>query len=336
MSWIWTTRPGFEGDLAEELRWGHARPEEGRTLPSLVSSEKRPAEWPVFARAGFSVAAETVPDPKRVAPALAAALDQHFTGRPRAWLLQAWVPDADQTNPLAPQADALGERVRALLAAARPELGLLRVEQASDAVRYGGALAQLCLASPGRVLVGVISAQDSPTLAAGGRARSRMPKDAPSRAARKLVEAFEWIGRAPEPGDVAVDLGAAPGGWTSVLLEKRVQVIAVDPANLAPALRKRRGLIHLKRSAFEFTPEERVDWLLCDMAWRPLEVGTLLAKWGRRKWASTLVANVKLPMKQRVEFVERLRAKVREGWNDLRCRQLYHDRDEFTLSGWRT
>jgi len=41
-------------------------------------------------------------------------------------------------------------------------------------------------------------------------------------------------------------------------------------------------------------------------------------------------------MKQRVEVVERIRAKVREGWNDLRCRQLYHDRDEFTLSGWRT
>jgi 23S rRNA C2498 (ribose-2'-O)-methylase RlmM len=107
-----------------------------------------------------------------------------------------------------------------------------------------------------------------------------MPVDAPSRAGRKLEEAFEWVGRAPEAGDVCVDLGAAPGGWTAVLLARRARVIAVDPAKLAENLRQKKGVAHVQASAFEFTPTEPVDWLFCDMAWRPMEVAALLAKWG--------------------------------------------------------
>src|SRR5438045_2161279 len=84
----------------------------------------------------------------------------------------------------------------------------------------------------------------------------------------------------------------------------------------------------VQASAFDFEPDEPVDWLLCDMAWRPLEVAHLLAKWGRRHWATTLVANVKLPMKQRVVFARKVLEVVRGGsWQDVRARQLYHDRE---------
>src|SRR5512135_151637 len=102
--WLWTCRPGFEADLVEELkRAGAARPE--TAAPSLVRSDGRPPEWPVFARAGFPLTAETSADPEAIAAALAAALDAIFAGaRPRAWLLQPWVPDADETNPIAPRA----------------------------------------------------------------------------------------------------------------------------------------------------------------------------------------------------------------------------------------
>jgi len=297
----------------------------------------QPSAWPVFARAGFALEAELAPAPAEAAAALARALDAAAAGERRAWLLQAWVPDADATNPLAPRVAALAGEVVAALEAARPDLALRRAEEPIDAVRYGGLLGQLCLLSPERLLVGALRAEHSPTLSAGGRARSRMPREAPSRAARKLVEAFDWIGRAPEAGELCVDLGAAPGGWTAVLLERRARVIAVDPARLTAPLRKRRGLLHLQRSAFDYTPDERADWLCCDMAWRPLEVAALLAKWGRRRWASTLCANLKLPMKQRVTFVEKICAAVAEGgWQDLRARQLYHDREEFTLTAWRS
>jgi 23S rRNA (cytidine2498-2'-O)-methyltransferase len=339
--WIWTCRAGFEPDLVQELTRARVQ------AAALVTSEVRGHVWPVFARTGFPLVAEVTP------AGAAAAVGEALAKTRGAWTLHAWVPDADATNTLSADAVKLGESVLASL----PEAVRLRhvggpragsagrgggaqappLIDGGDAVRYGGTVAQLCLVARDRVLFGLVPAQELPTLAPGGRARSRAPKTAPSRAARKLVEALEWFGRAPEAGEVCVDLGAAPGGWTAVLLERRARVIAVDPARLAPELRGKKGLAHVQASAFEFAPDEPVDWLFCDMAWRPLEVAALLAKWARRRWANTMLANIKLPMKQRVEFVRRVLSAVEQGgWRDLRARHLYHDRDEFTLGGWRT
>jgi len=152
-----------------------------------------------------------------------------------------------------------------------------------------------------------------------------------SRSSYKLLELNEKD-RLIRPGMLIVDLGAAPGGWSWVLLEKRARVIAVDPAMLRPDLYERRGLRHVKESAFTFEPEETVDWLFCDMAWRPLEAAALLAKWARRHWARMLVANLKLPMKRKAEMAIRLREVLADGgWTRIRMRQLYHDRDEITV-----
>ena len=106
---------------------------------------------------------------------------------------------------------------------------------------------------------------------------------------------------------------------------------------LEPELMKRRGLRHVKASAFDFHPDEPVDWLFCDMAWRPLEVAQMLARWGRRRDATLLVANFKLPMKRKAEMVGRIRKALEDGgWRAIRTKQLYHDRDEITLTALRT
>jgi 23S rRNA (cytidine2498-2'-O)-methyltransferase len=121
------------------------------------------------------------------------------------------------------------------------------------------------------------------------------------------------------------------------VLKRRARVIAVDPAQLSPTMKGKKGLSHVCASAFDYAPDEPVDWLLCDMAWRPLEVAQLLAKWAKRNWARQLVANIKLPMTKKLEILTRVRETLTEGgWRDVRARQLYHDRDEITLSAWRT
>jgi len=190
--------------------------------------------------------------------------------------------------------------------------------------------------SGGTAVVGRIAARSAPSLAPGGRERMRVPGEPPARSAGKLAAALAWLGVGPEPGELCVDLGAAPGGWTHVLLERRARVIAVDPARMSPTVAGRRGLQHVQASAFDWAPEGPVDWLFCDMAWRPLEVAALLAKWGRRRWTRVVVANVKLPMKRKVELLTRVREILAEGgFSDIRTRHLYHDRDEITLTAWR-
>jgi 23S rRNA (cytidine2498-2'-O)-methyltransferase len=161
--------------------------------------------------------------------------------------------------------------------------------------------------------------------------------ESPSRAAMKLEEALDGLPFEPARGDVCVDLGAAPGGWTQRLVSRGAKVIAVDPAKLMPELASNPRVRHVQESAFAFAPEEPADWLFCDMAWRPLEVAQLLAKWGRRGWASHLVANIKLPMNDKNPILLRVRHTLTEdgGWKGLTVRQLYHDRDEVTVTAHR-
>jgi 23S rRNA (cytidine2498-2'-O)-methyltransferase len=334
---LYTTRPGAERDLLEEIFYSDARVEPRHAGPSLVATRGRPMTAHrqsielAFARQGFPVAAvlrDATPD--AVAREVRAALVR--AGRPQAFAFDAWVPDADQTNPLAQSAASLAEAVKARLASDR-EWGPHLVADARDAFHENGLYAQACVLPDGVVAVGATPARDAPSLASGGRMRVHVPESAPSRAAMKLVEALTWLDRGPEPGDLCVDLGAAPGGWTWVLLERRARVLAIDPGDLAPNLRKAKGLVHLRADAFRVEPEESMDWLFCDMAFRPLEAAGLLAKWARRKWARLLVANIKLPMKQKAQYLFRVRDILEDGgWSHLRVRQLYHDRDEVTFA----
>jgi 23S rRNA (cytidine2498-2'-O)-methyltransferase len=181
--------------------------------------------------------------------------------------------------------------------------------------------------------VGVLRSDQALSLAPGGRLRAKVGGDRPSRAARKLSEAFAWLGVSPEPGELCVDLGAAPGGWTWLLAERRARVIAVDPGKLRPDLLGRRGITYVAGSAFDFVPDEPADWLFCDMVFRPLEVARLLGKWARHRMATLLVANFKLPMRRKAATVRDIVGILeRDGWRAVRARQLYHDREEVTMT----
>ncbi|GMU60561.1 MAG: hypothetical protein AMXMBFR34_23240 [Myxococcaceae bacterium] len=311
--WLWTCRAGFEGPLYEELAWLKRAPK--LLGPALVESDAPGEALPTFARAGFPVSALAA------APAEAAAalpsLPLH---------LQAWVPDTDVANARSGEALAWSETIKAL----RPSR---EIDTPWKAFEAGALLAQVCLWSAGQAAVGVIPARDALSLAAGGRARMKRTGEAPSRAAMKLDEALEWYGVSPGKGDVCVDLGSAPGGWTRRLVERGAKVLSVDPAHLAADLRAHPKVKHVQQSAFDFAPDGPVDWLFCDMAWRSLEVAQLLGKWARRRWAAQLVANIKLPMKDKLPVLFRVRHTLEgAGWAHVRIRQLYHDRDEVTVT----
>jgi len=329
--WLWLCRAGYEADLVEELG-GDA----SRVAAGLVRSPKRPRRGRdfvelAFARQGLPVdeLAEAT-DARTLGAAVARAIAPAIGERPFA--LHAVTADSDEGNLLAQTASQVEE---AAIASLPPQVRARRVA-AHEARETGDRLAQACLLSRSRAAIGVIPVGEAVSLAPGGRRRIGAPPGAPSRAAAKLLEAFDWLGRAPEAGELCIDLGAAPGGWSWVLLQRRARVVAVDPARLAPSLARHRHLRHVAANAFQWLPDEPADWLLCDMAWRPLEVAALLAKWGRRGAARFLVANVKLPMKKKVDMIRRVREILTTGgWRNIRVRQLYHDRDEVTLSAWR-
>jgi 23S rRNA (cytidine2498-2'-O)-methyltransferase len=171
----------------------------------------------------------------------------------------------------------------------------------------------------------------------GGVPRMRVPASAPSRSARKLEEALLRLvpeAARPHAGQTGVDLGAAPGGWSWVLHRRGVEVTAIDNGALAPELAQRPGLEHLRADAFHYRPPRPVHWLVCDLAQPPARVCALIEDWLQAGLCAQALVNLKLPMKQRyaavTEALTRLRAAAGPG-RVLRCKQLYHDREEVTL-----
>jgi 23S rRNA (cytidine2498-2'-O)-methyltransferase len=175
-----------------------------------------------------------------------------------------------------------------------------------------------------------------------GVPRLKFPRGAPSRSTLKLEEALLVLLDATErarwltPGMTAVDLGAAPGGWTWQFVRRSIRVIAVDNGAIARTLLDSGLVIHRREDGFRFRPAQPVDWLLCDMVEQPRRVAELVARWLATGDCRRALFNLKLPMKQRYAETRRCLDRVRAVAAELRAKQLYHDREEITVFARRT
>jgi len=170
-----------------------------------------------------------------------------------------------------------------------------------------------------------------------GIPRLKFPREAPSRSTLKLDEAFlvllddseraRWL----KPGMSAVDLGAAPGGWTWQLVRRSIRVTAVDNGPMDRALMDSGLVAHLREDGFRYRPKKAVDWLVCDMVEKPRRVAELIASWLAQGWCRQAIFNLKLPMKKRYEETRRCLDLVRQASANVRAKQLYHDREEITV-----
>jgi 23S rRNA (cytidine2498-2'-O)-methyltransferase len=174
-----------------------------------------------------------------------------------------------------------------------------------------------------------------------GIPRLHMPRGAPSRSTLKLAEAFVvFLGDEANdllrPGMRAVDLGAAPGGWTWQLVQRGLRVTTVDNGALKGAVASDPFVTHVRADGLSWRPRKPVDWMVCDIVLAPSRIAELCARWIAEGAARRTIFNLKLPMKKRSEAVRDARTRIaalldRAGVrHELRVRQLYHDREEVT------
>jgi 23S rRNA (cytidine2498-2'-O)-methyltransferase len=175
-----------------------------------------------------------------------------------------------------------------------------------------------------------------------GIPRLKFPAGAPSRSTLKLEEAFLLFLTERErsaklrPGMRAVDLGAAPGGWTWQLVKRGLSVVAVDNGPMAPALMASGLVEHQRLDGFRYRPPTPVDWLVCDIVEQPSRIAALIGRWLQAGDCRNALFNLKLPMKKRYEEVQRCAGLIEEAVagtplaGRLRFKQLYHDREEVT------
>ncbi len=174
-----------------------------------------------------------------------------------------------------------------------------------------------------------------------GIPRLKMPRQAPSRSTLKLAEAISELLTPAEQeklraGQRAVDLGAAPGGWTWQLASRGIRVLAVDNGTMAQAVMDTGFVEHLRADGFTFRPRSAVDWLVCDMVDKPARIADLVGRWFERGDCRNAIFNLKLPMKRRYEetraCIEHLDARLERLDHTIRLgvRQLFHDREEIS------
>jgi 23S rRNA (cytidine2498-2'-O)-methyltransferase len=170
----------------------------------------------------------------------------------------------------------------------------------------------------------------------------KSPKDAPSRSTLKLEEAWHWFIPKKEwdsriyAGMRAVDLGAAPGGWTWQLVKRHMMVEAIDNGPMKGDLMESGQVVHHEVDGFKFSPSKKAHWMVCDMAESPIKVAERMAQWIAFDWCSETIFNLKLPMKKRFvevqkcielmnEIIEKADMRV-----EMSFKHLYHDREEIT------
>jgi 23S rRNA (cytidine2498-2'-O)-methyltransferase len=103
----------------------------------------------------------------------------------------------------------------------------------------------------------------------------------PSRAYLKLWELFTLVGERPGAGELCLDLGGSPGGWSWVLHGLGARVISVDKAPLDPLVAALPGLLYRAESAFALQPQDlgNIDWLFCDVVCYPARLLRLVERW---------------------------------------------------------
>lgn len=293
-----------------------------RLLPS-EGSDAASAKRPVTERAD------------RITPLLAACQPLGRT------FASVWIeyPDTNDGKALSGLARALEQRMAAALnIEAPPAHSSGRRSDASDEAS-GPARLRVFLTDGATAYVGRAAASEARWRM--GIPRLSMPGAAPSRSTLKLAEAFtvflgdDWT-TALRAGTHAVDLGAAPGGWSWQLARRGLHVTAVDNGPLKGAAATDPLITHLRTDGLTYRPRKHVDWMVCDIAEQPARIATLVADWIADGAARRTIFNLKLPMKKRHEevqrCVERIDARMARSSIDakLSLRQLYHDREEIT------
>jgi len=335
-------RAGFEPELAAELTAraaeagfaGYARTERGSGFVVFACDQaqalSRALPWRslVFARQKLQLLAELHGlDPRdRITPIVDA-----LSSRPlRYGTLLVEHPDSDAGKPLSGLARAFGNALRPALRKA----GLLA---ASDDV----ALPRLhvCFAAGDHAFVASSDVADSAPWPLG-IPRLRLLPDAPSRSALKLEEALLTLlddgerTRFLREGMRAADLGAAPGGWTWVLVRHGLHVSAIDNGPMRQHVLDTGLVEHLRADGFHWQPPRPLDWMVCDMVEQPRRVAERMATWLREGWCRQTIFNLKLPMKKRWDetrlCLDLLAAQAQRPLV-VRARQLYHDREEITV-----
>lgn len=341
---------GWEATACDELRRvfprsAHRRVAAGWLESQLVTDDLAEISSAAATHCALAFTRQSLPHASAVEPtsvsgwakAIAAAVEDRLDARDEPWRLDVFnVPTRGATG---------GRRRNQLIDAAVVEALARRRKLLRRRVKQGDpnaplAVVQAGLVTPASGYLSVLTADEAQqwrgalSLLAGGEA-AEIPRNlqAPSRAFAKLVEALERFGRDIAKGETCVDLGASPGGWTYVAIERGAQVTAIDRSPLAAPLMATRRVTFVRGDAFRWLPSAPVDWLLSDVVAFPPRVIELLDQWLKGGWCRRFVVTIKFRGDEDYPLLEDLKRllAVHTAW--FRVQRMATNKNEATAYG---
>jgi 23S rRNA (cytidine2498-2'-O)-methyltransferase len=189
--------------------------------------------------------------------------------------------------------------------------------------------------TPDRGYLGLSKALENLSDWAGGERRFKREEDQISRAEFKFLEAIECFDLVFPNGGLALDLGASPGGWTRILGNNGMAVVAVDPAVPDHRLQLDASIEYVPATAQRYlsNTDRQFDVIVNDMRMDARDSAKLMVKAGRRLtrqgWA---LMTLKLPKKGEVKIIKSALKILRRKFQVIGIRQLFHNRNEVTVA----
>lgn len=182
--------------------------------------------------------------------------------------------------------------------------------------------------------LGLSTARQNLSNWAGGQHRFKSEPEQISRAEFKLLEAVDVFNLVLSGQGRAMDLGAAPGGWTRLLRRWGYEVWAVDPANLAPQLYRDKKIHHVRQPARQFLSKApQVELIVNDMRLDVEESAQLMVQAAANLKAHGLaIMTMKLPRQGVRQKLTAGLAFLEQAYIRLGVRQLFHNRQEVTVA----
>lgn len=155
-----------------------------------------------------------------------------------------------------------------------------------------------------------------------------------NRAGYKLIEALATFGIRLRPRDHALDLGAAPGAWTTILRQRGLRVTTVAPAPLYPWLQCDHHVTHHSLLAEDFLPHCRdtFNLIVNDMVVDGQDSARLMVAYAARlRPEGIAIVTLKLREAGRLRVMDHSLRILRQAYKIIRVRKLVYNRKEVTL-----
>ena len=180
--------------------------------------------------------------------------------------------------------------------------------------------------------LGVSTAEENLSLYAGGQIPITEPVC--NRAGYKLIEALSVFAIRLRRGDHALDLGAAPGAWTTLLRQRGLRVTAVAPTPLYPWLMLDGDVSYQPMTAGDFLNrcDTTYDLIVNDMKLFVRESARLMIDYAAHLRTGGIgIMTLKLHTRNKRGQMDHAFRILRKAYKIIRVRQLVSNRSEVTL-----